>query len=109
MNTNVQVEGKPVVSVSQIATMFGVTTGAVNNWLGSPKFPTPVGKIGRTRLFFASDVEAFVAARRARKSAINSLRSKLNELSDVEFDKVVSLLGHKASARPKKVGKSTAK
>lgn len=56
------------VTQSDIARRHGVTRQAVAQWLALPGWPTPLIDVGRTRLWDAAEVDAWVSVRRGRRS-----------------------------------------
>lgn len=98
-----QVDGCPVVTVGDIAKMFGKKEPNVYIWLSAPNFPKPVHIIGRKqRLFLKSEVEAWHQLMAERKGRIQTLRSRLIAMDIADLEKVESLILHQASARPRK-------
>lgn len=98
-----QVDGRPVVTIADIAKMLGKKTANVYTWVATaPNFPKPVHVSGKTRLFVKSEVEAWYQLMSERKGRIQTLRSRLIAMDIADLEKVESLILHQASARPRK-------
>jgi hypothetical protein len=97
-----QVDGRPVWTVHDIARTFNVSRPTVDNWLfKASNFPAVAHIVGqKQRLFFADEVAGWHSVMIGRRNRITTLRSKVATLSDAEFAKVLMLLDHKASVRP---------
>ncbi len=97
-----QVDGRPVWTVDDIAQAFSVSRGTVDNWsLKAANFPAVAGVVGKKqKLYFIDEVTGWHNTMSDRSKRISSLRSTLVTMSDADFDKVLMLLDHKGSVRP---------
>ena len=97
-----QVDGRPVWTVYEIADAFGVSRATVDNWsLKSSNFPAVAGVVGKKqKLYFVDEVTGWHKTMSDRSNRISSLRSSIVTMSDAEFAKVLMLIDHKESVRP---------
>lgn len=96
-----QVDGRPVWTVEEIAKSFGVSRGTVDNWLRAGNFPSVAGVVGKKqKLYFIDEVSGWHNTMSDRTKRISSLRSNLVTMSDAEFAKLLVLLDHKDGVRP---------
>lgn len=95
-----QVDGRPVVSIPEIANMLGKKAPNVYTWVATaPNFPKPVHVTGKTRLYLKSEVEVWYQLMSERKGRVQTLRSRLIAMDIADLDKVESLILHKISVR----------
>jgi hypothetical protein len=97
-----QVDGRPVWTVYEIAKAFNVSRPTVDNWVfKAGNFPAVAHIVGqKQKLYFADEVTGWHNVMIGRRNRITTLRSQIVTLSDAEFAKVLVLLDHKASVRP---------